>query len=170
METINYYIKQGSSVIVSLLDCSKAFDRVSYNRLFRILSNKGMCPLVSRMLAVMYSNLEAHVKWNGYLSSKFEIKNGVKQGGVISRVLFNIYTDSLIERIINSNVGCHIGNVCTSIIMYADDIVLLAPTRGAMQKLLSICQDFGESFNLAFNSEINESIVLMYYLKILIYF
>ena len=159
LETIDYYIKHGSSVIVSLLDCSKAFDRVNYNKLFKIISNKGMCPLVSRILAIMYSNIEAQVKWNGYFSDKFKINNGVKQGGVISPVLFNLYTDSLIERITKSHVGCHIGNVSTSIIMYADDIALLAPTRGAMQKMLTICQDFGESFNLSFNTEKSESIV-----------
>ena len=36
-ETINYYTKQGSPVCVCFLDATKAFDRVSYSKLFKVL-------------------------------------------------------------------------------------------------------------------------------------
>jgi ribonuclease HII len=49
-EIINHYNKNGSHVFVMMLDCSKAFDRVQYNKLFRILINKNLCPYVCRLL------------------------------------------------------------------------------------------------------------------------
>ena len=98
-ETINYYVKHGSNAILTLIDCSKAFDRVEYVKLFNILYDKGMCPLVCRLLAKMYSRINAQVHWNGYKSNIFSIGNGVKQGGVMSPLLFNLYTEGLISRI-----------------------------------------------------------------------
>ena len=117
-----------------------------------------MCPLVCKLLAVMYSNIEAEVNWNDWSSDKFNISNGVKQGGVISPLLFNLYVENLILRIIDSGFGCYVGDVCASILMYADDIALLAPTRYAMQKLLDICSNFGIEFSLSFNADKSESV------------
>ena len=150
-ETIQYYKNKGSNVIASLLDFSKAFDRVKYDKLFSILFSKNLCPLVLRMLIVFYSNVEAYVKWKGYKSSRFKINNGVKQGGVISPCLFIIYIDYLITRINNTGVGCYIGNKCSSIFVYADDVILLAPTKSSMSRLLTVCEEFETEFGLKFN-------------------
>ena len=55
-ETISYYVNNGSTVHVLLLDASKAFDRVNYCVLFEKMIDKGMCPLVVRLLLYMYIN------------------------------------------------------------------------------------------------------------------
>ena len=153
METIQYYTNRGSSVLVSLLDCSKAFDTVVFSKLFNILIRKGLCPLITRLLINLYCNIEASVVWNNHYSEKFKVNVGVKQGGVISPVLFSLYIDLLTDRIINSNVGCYVGDVCSSVLVYADDIVLIAPSRTGMQKLLNVCQDFGREYNLLYNPD-----------------
>ena len=159
METIQYYRSRGSRVIASLLDCSKAFDRVRYSKLFQILTDRGLCPLVIRLLIIMYFNIRAHVKWNSVYSDKFSINNGVKQGGVMSPVLFTLYIDKLISNVIQAGVGCHIGGICSAIFVYADDIILLAPTRRAMQALLDKCEQFGAEYGITYNPDKCESIV-----------
>ena len=80
IETIEYYIENGSDCYLLLLDASKVFDRVEYVKLFNTLRNRGMCPLVLRLIMNMYINQEIHVKWNSILSSKYKTSNGVKQG------------------------------------------------------------------------------------------
>ena len=45
---------------------------------------KGMCPLTVRLLLNMYTEQKLQVKWNDILSDKFEVTNGVRQGGVLS--------------------------------------------------------------------------------------
>ena len=42
-------------------------------------------------------------------------------------------------------VGCCVGNVIINHLMYADDLVILAPSVGGLSKLLRICESFGES-------------------------
>ncbi|MEL6989919.1 MAG: reverse transcriptase domain-containing protein, partial [Bacteroidota bacterium] len=138
---------------------SKAFDKVRYSKLFKILIDKGMSPLVSRLLIIMYSNIKAQVKWQGTWSDRFQIRNGVKQGGVMSPLLFTLYVDILIRNLRVTRMGCYIGNVCSAAFVYADDIVLLAPTRKAMQTLLDTCEKFGEEFGLTYNPDKCETLV-----------
>ena len=86
----------------------------------------------------MYINQTLYVKWNSSLSDEFSVSNGVKQGGVTSPVLFCMYIDDLLLRLKNSGYGCHIGpNYCGSF-GYADDIILVAPSVGAMNNMLGI--------------------------------
>jgi len=51
----------------------------------------------------------------------FSLSNGVRQGGTIPPVLFNIYTDNLSVCLNNSKIGCKMNGVITDHIMYADD-------------------------------------------------
>ena len=76
------------------------------------------------------------------LSKVFTIENGVKQGGIVSPVIFCIYIDGLLRLLRESNVGCFIGNIFVGALAYnADDIALLAPTPPAMRHLLLICEE-----------------------------
>ena len=92
-----------------MLDASKAFDRVKFSELFRILLNRQMSPLVLRLLFDMYTNQKLQVRWGGTVSNKFTASNGVKQGAILSPILFSVYMDELFERLEKSGVGCHNG-------------------------------------------------------------
>ncbi|KAI3385219.1 hypothetical protein SNEBB_001120, partial [Seison nebaliae] len=118
-ETIQYYRSKGSNVYVLLLDATKAFDRVQY----------------SRLIMNMYLQNNATVKWNNSFSNNFPLKNGVKQGGVLSPMLFAAYLDPLLNNIHNSKQGCHMGNICANAFAYADDIVVLSPTCSGLRQI-----------------------------------
>ena len=53
-EVINFYIERNSMISCVLLDASKAFDRVNYIKLFDLLVERGICPLVINLLISMY--------------------------------------------------------------------------------------------------------------------
>ena len=86
-ETISYYVNNRSTVYCTMLDATKAFDRVEYSKLFRLLMLRNLPPAISRVLLFMYTHNSARAMWNGVTSKCFAILNGVKQGGVLSPIL-----------------------------------------------------------------------------------
>ena len=60
-------------------------------------------------------------------SAKFKVANGVRQGGILSPYLFNVYVDELSEELKKCNVGCNLNGHLINHIMYADDLVLISP-------------------------------------------
>ena len=85
--------------------------------------------------------------------------NGVKQGGVLSPYLFSLYLDPLTNKIKNSGFGCHMGKTATNVFVYADDVVLLAPTVTSLKRMVDISEEYGKSHKLQFNSIKSEIVI-----------
>jgi len=151
-ETISYYTNNSGSVYCCMLDATKAFDRVNYSKLFGILIDRKLPSVFVRFLLNMYTGHQTRVRWNGCFSDFIDVNNGVKQGGILSPILFCVYLDTLILKLVNSGVGCYMGHICLSVLAYADDLVLLAPSASAMRRLLSICDEFANEFDVKFNA------------------
>jgi hypothetical protein len=151
-EVIAYYTAHGGSLYCIMLDATKAFDRVNYCKLFRELLGRNLPPTYLRLLFNFYTGHVTRVSWNGVCSDPFQAKNGVKQDGVISPVLFCLYIDKLMGLLQDSGVGCYIGEAFLGALAYADDLVLLAPTPGAMRLLLSLCDNFALNYDIVFNA------------------
>ena len=126
IETAQYYIENGARpVYVLLLDASKAFDKVAFNVLISELQDRAVCPRIIKLLYFMYTNQSYSVTWDNKQSDYFKISNGVKQGGVISPLLFSCYIDNLFTQLKHSGSGCHVGCYYAGAFGYADDIALL---------------------------------------------
>jgi len=150
-EVIAYYVNSDSNVHCVFLDSSKAFDKVEYCKLFNLLLNRHIPPHIIRVLLNMYTGQQVNVLWNGVYSRKFPAVNGVKQGAIISPILFCVYLDTLLLELRKAGLGCHIGHWFAAALGYADDVVLLAPTARAMRSMLTICDRFASEFNVTFN-------------------
>ena len=131
----DYYNYNSSPVYICYLDASKAFDRLNFWILFDKLLRRGMPVIIVRLLVYWYSHQKFMVRWGSCVSEAFEASNGVRQGGVLSPYLFNIYMDGLSDVLNNVKIGCSINNVMTNHLMYADDTVLIAPSARALQSL-----------------------------------
>ena len=149
--TVEYFVKNGSTVNVALLDISKAFDNVHHIQLFKKLLELGLPPGIVELLAVWYDGSYACVRWHMCMSACFSLTVGVRQGGVLSPVLFTVYVNSILLRLQQSNYGCVIASQFLGCIMYADDLVLLCPSICGLKKMLDICVDEVTGLNLKLN-------------------
>ena len=90
-EIIGSYSKLNECVFSCFLDASKAFDRVKHSKLLR----RGAPGYIVRLLMFWYAHQTMCVRWGSSVSSKFTVSNGVRQGGILSPFLFNIYGRSV---------------------------------------------------------------------------
>ena len=140
-EVVQYYLRHGSHPLVTLLDCSKAFDTCRFITLFTKLLEKGVPAIVVQVMMHIYEDQYAWVSWGSAKSDLFTITNGTRQGSVASPMLWAIYCDPLIQELRDLGVGAHVGGIFMGVVMYADDLLLIAPTKGGMQQMLDVCED-----------------------------
>ena len=100
----------------------------------------------------MYRKQRIQVRWSDSLSDIFNsMSNGVKQGAVLSPLLFTAYFDKPFERLRASGIGCHVGKMYAGAFEYADDVVLLAPSLDALREMVSISETYATEYQLVFN-------------------
>ena len=120
-----------------MLDASKAFERVEYVRLFTILRERALYPVVLRLIINSYVNQCIQIKRKSIIFEKYGIANSVKQGGVLSSILFGLYIDNLIKRLKDCNIGCKIGNY-VGVFCYAENLALINLTLIGLKCTLAI--------------------------------
>ena len=150
-KTTDFFTGNGSRVYLAYLDCSKAFDRISHWGLFTKLMKRNvpLCFLLSVMY--LYLNMSCTVKWNTKHGNSFDVPTGTKQGGILSPDFFSLYVDDLIHLLVDSGFGSHIIDLVIACIFFADDLVLLSPSRYGLQKLIDIAFSYCSKFCLDFN-------------------
>ena len=149
---VDYFNKRGSDVFVAFLDCSKAFDRISHYGLFIKLMERQIPLCLLYLIIFWHLNMSCKVKWGDAFSKEFPVPLGTKQGGISSPKFFSLYIDGLIDVLRRSGLGCHLIHKFVGAILFADDLALFAPSRSALQKMITICRKFCETLCLDFNS------------------
>ena len=70
----------------------------------------------------------------------------------LSLLIFCVYMDDLRNKLNNVNAGCTIGSSLINHLMYADDLVLMAPSSVGLSLLLSVCSEYGIEHDIKYNS------------------
>ena len=91
------------------------------------------------------------VRWNAVWSSWFPVYNGVRHGAIF----FAIFMDRLMKKLWRSDLGCHVAGEWLGAFIYADDILLLCPSRPGLQAMINICELFANTNNMKFSTNPN---------------
>ena len=94
----------------------------------------------------------ASVRWEEEMSGTFSVTNRVKQGAVLSSILFCICIHELTKTLRRYKIGCLINGNFVDVIVYAGDIVLLSPTLDVLQEMIKTCSDYSKHHNLSFST------------------
>lgn len=129
------FVDGGSTVNMCALDLSKAFDKTNHHALFIKLMKRRVPAELLQLLEHWFRACVTCVKWCNYLSDFFTIRFGVRQGSVLSPYLFSVFIDDIVSRLTTSP-----GDRNISIVLYADDILLIAPSLCELQRLLTLCE------------------------------
>ena len=157
IETIDYFLRNDTEIFICTMDMTKAFDNVKHSLLFKKLLQRGIPAIILRFIMYMYEIQMAFVRWNGEISEEFKINNGVKQGAVLSALLYCVYVDDLFHRLRRDRIGCSINGEYVGILGYADDNILLSPTLDGLQQMIKVCEQYAKEHNLTFSTNENIS-------------
>lgn len=114
---------------------------------------------VLNLFRYWYSNQSNLVRWAGALSEPYTLECGVRQGGLTSPKLFNVYVNDLIVKLSSTRSGCSVGGVRVNNLSYADDMVLLSPSARGLRELLAVCESYSASHGLTYNVKKCEYII-----------
>ena len=116
------------------VDFSAAFDMIPRNSLFYKLSRLGLSRKMIVLLQKLYENTTSQI-WDGNcLSKHLFVEQGVKQGCLLSPLLFTLFLNDLNDFLPG---GVTIANTVVKVLKYADDIVLLSDSPSTLQIMIN---------------------------------
>ena len=71
----------------------------------------------------------------------------------MSPVFYCLYVDDLVEILSSMGIGCHLKDMFLSILLYADDIALIAPCLKELKRLLSATEHYCKSWDILLNAK-----------------
>ena len=146
-----------SKTYAFFVDFSAAFDMIPRNSLFYKLCSLGLSRKIISLLQKLYENTTSKV-WDGNkLSDTFEVTQGVKQGCLLSPLLFSLYLNDLHNFLPG---GLTISNSTVKVLMYADDIVLLADSPAVLQLMIDSLHKYCLQWCLKLN--LNKSKIVVF--------
>ena len=141
------------STFVAFIDFSKAYDCINRMLLWYKLDKIGMPVKMLSALKCIYNKVECCVRINGIKTDWFDVGLGLKQGCLISPILFNLYVNDLANDIKDAGIGVKCGDDLVSVLLYADDICLIAESEQELQKLLDILNSWCVKWKMQVNTQ-----------------
>jgi hypothetical protein len=143
--------KQKKKLHLGFVDFRKAYDTVNRTELWQSLKEKGIGEKTIRLIRSLYEGHRRKVKTvNGY-TDWIDCEVGLKQGCVLSPLLFALYISDLGDQIRRQGGGIDIGTTKIAALFFADDIVLVAADDKELQQQLALLQEFTKEKKLEIN-------------------
>lgn len=101
------------------------------------LEKLGFNGLLLDAIKALYNYVQSSVKLNGHTTDWFNVNCGLKHG-CLSPILSNLYINDLALKIDALGQGVKIDDDTVSVLLYADDVVLIAETEANLQSMLDI--------------------------------
>ncbi|MDD2611131.1 MAG: reverse transcriptase family protein, partial [Giesbergeria sp.] len=169
----------GVPLHAGFVDFKQAFDSLDRGVLWEVLRVYRIHPKLISLLEDLYQGSTACVRANGSTSGQFHIHSGVRQGCPLSPVLFNVYMDFVIRIFqhrchsqgisgfsvaytipgVGVRVACQ-GVRDLALLLYADDLVLLAPSRHQLVAALNLLEEVASEWGLIINFSKTEVMVI----------
>ncbi len=127
-----------TQLFIASLDARKAFDVVSQPILkMKLLKTRLKTPLWA-IIDDLYTGSGECVRWKGIDSRTYPVAQGVKQGGILSPLLYKCYLNDLLTSMANAGLGLRIGGIYLGTPTVADDVLLLSSHSIELQGMLTM--------------------------------
>ena len=152
LDTVIETVKRNKNkYMMALLDISKAYDRVPRELLWEKLEYYGVPDNLLRAIKASYDNASSIIRFQNVTTTRKDITLGLKQGCVMSPILFSLYIADLGALLQRSGYGINIHGSCIPGMFFADDMIVWEEEK-KFQDLLYILADYASHWKLQFSA------------------
>ena len=152
--TIQKVLNEKGRLFCAFIDLKKAFDSICLNGLWYKLNKMGVNAKMLRIIKDMYNKVKTCVSGCNSYSDFFECAIGLKQGELISPILFSLFIEDL-ELVLQGDQNCElsIDDITFILMLFADDMVIMGKDRNDLQKSLDLLERCCNKWGLQVNTE-----------------
>ena len=141
----------------AFLDCKKAFASMHVPSMLVSAAAMGIGGRMLAYLAHSYENLKTRVRVGASTSETFDVSNGLREGCILSPLVWAVFLNPLIEALNAQGLGIQIGDregnpIQIGALAYVDDLALLAPSASALQKALDVATAMAAKLQLTWST------------------
>lgn len=153
---VHLKFNEKKKVYAFFVDFKAAFDKVPRQLLIYKLRTIGLSSKIVNLIENIYGNTRSAVWTGNEVSEYFNTYSGVRQGCLLSPLLFTLYLNDLHDDL---EGGLMIGELNVRLLLYADDIVLLADDVKTMQNMIAKLENYCDMWDMEVNLAKSEMIV-----------
>jgi hypothetical protein len=151
-------IEWNAPLLVNFIDFKKAFDSIHRDTLWAVLRSYGIPEKIVKLIKLFYEHFECGVILLEGVSEYFEVKTGVRQGCILSPLLFLTLIDLVMRRTTNGmrrgiHWGSPLGTECLEDLDFADDIAVLSCTEQHMREKTAALRQHAGHVGLEISTE-----------------
>ena len=140
-DVMTYFNGRGSSVYTCSLDAEGASDAIPHGVIIGKLD--GIMPDYAwRVMYAWYRQMYVTTRLHGALGQRLPDRRGIRQGGLSSPWIFNVFYGDVIDTISMSNSGISLRGETYSVFCYADDLLIASTTSTGLQALIDLCDSY----------------------------
>lgn len=142
----------GHGTYLAFVDMRKAYDTVPHGALLRKMWLAGVRGRVFRFMQSLYDDARMAVLTKHGRSEAVPVLRGVRQGCPASPTIFNIFVNDILDGFDLEGLGVSVPGLQSRVagLLFADDLVIMAPTRGRLVRMLRKLDEWAERNEMSF--------------------
>ena len=156
-QLIDCFWESNKQQIHLFVDFKQAYDSVHRPSMWAILEEMGIPAKLIQLTKTCYRNSKCSVRQGRKRTNTFEIVSGLKQGCILSPILFNIIMEKVAPTILDRQEGAKFVDLIINCLGYADDIDIVSESERETEALLTPFKEEAERIGLQINQNQTKS-------------
>ena len=135
------------------LDVEKAYDKAWLDGIMYTLYNNGITDGHWALIKALNSNLTARIQTKYGLTRKINIKDSLRQGGVLSGIMYGSQMDEINKEIKKQKGEIIDNNKANGVLLWVDDVLETNVNNGKLQNMLDITEEVSDKYRIYYGKD-----------------